>query len=1254
MNTTITDSTIAPDIQQNNEMKLGIKGFVYRDLYSPKRLKDLHILFNKEIEKEAPVLFNEFRQYADCHGEGMPAQIVSDLLVRMAPYVGSFIARLFNIEAEHQLQREIIKDELNTVFAFRSKLVLKVAAKFKNRNVDEFHIEKIFSEMDLLRQSAFGQEQQVEDLEKAISSVGAQLANMREHYQLLSDGKTDVDESINTKAESLRQNIERHSEAKQIFAKSLSLSAHSEFIESLLSYVETWVFVAQHDEQTKDWSCFKTAEKTDFEHLVEHEVNSRKGFNTWVCEEHEQKYRDGFSLTDPRYNERQVLYEVEHCIYCHERDTDSCSKGMRNKRSEEFKTNPLGETIIGCPLGEKISEMHVVKRQGDNIAALAMVIIDNPMCPDTGHRICNDCMRGCIYQKTKAVNIPQIETNVLTDVLFMPYGFEIYSLLTRWNPLNVKRPYALPYNGKNTLVVGMGPAGYTLSHYLLNEGFAVVGIDALKLEPLSKELTGSHGKLPKPIRDFNTLYEELDKRVLTGFGGVAEYGITVRWDKNFLKVIYLNLLRRQAFRCFGGVRFGGTLTVEDAWELGFDHVALASGAGKPTIINLKNNLIRGIRKASDFLMALQLSGASKSSTLANLQIRLPAGVIGGGLTAVDTTTEVLAYYPVQVEKILNRYEKLVECNGEEQVRAVYDKEELGILDEFLAHGRVVGEERKRAAKAGEKPNFIKLVKQWGGVTLFYRKGIKDSPAYRQNYEEIHEALKEGIELAEGMSPLEATEDQYGALQSVKFQKLSEKDGNWIDSGEEVNVALKSLFVAAGTSPNTIYQQEFPGTFKMDKKFFQRYEPKWTENNLPELIPTEDTLTPKIGKPAPFTSYQKDGKYVSFYGDNHPVYAGNVVKAMASAKDGYPYIVNLFKNEINKINTESQELRDAALGKFFKNIEQELLATIVEVNRLTPTIVEIVVHAPIQARKFQPGQFYRVQNYEYLSSIIEDTVLAAEGIALTGAWVDKEKGLISLIALEMGSSSRLCALWQPGDPVVVMGITGAPTEITNNKTVMLIAGGLGNAVQFSIGKALRAMGNRVIYFAGYKYATDVFKVSEIEAASDIIVWAVDSGAGVEAIKITRSQDKTFVGNILEAIEAYGKGELGKIDIPLLDVDHMIVIGSDRMMAAVKEARYNKLKDYFKPEHTAIGSINSPMQCMMKGVCAQCLCKHVDPKTGEEYFVYSCSNQDQELDRVDFTNLNARLRQNSVQEKLSSMWLEHILSLINTGKPKLQMK
>ena len=198
--------------------------------------------------------------------------------------------------------------------------------------------------------------------------------------------------------------------------------------------------------------------------------------------------------------------------------------------------------------------------------------------------------------------------------------------------------------------------------------------------------------------------------------------LRVRWDKNFLYVIYLNLLRNRNFKCFGGVRFGGTLTIEDAWQLGFDHIALATGAGKPTIIGMRNNLTRGVRKASDFLMALQLTGAAKRDSLANLQIRLPAGIIGGGLTAIDTTTEVMAYYPVQVEKILQRYESMQVVFGEEKILAAFDEEERLILEEFLCHGRAIRKERKRAGNANEVADFRPLIEQWGGVTLFLSQG----------------------------------------------------------------------------------------------------------------------------------------------------------------------------------------------------------------------------------------------------------------------------------------------------------------------------------------------------------------------------------------------------------------------------------------------------------------------------------------------------------------------------------------------------
>ena len=232
--------------------------------------------------------------------------------------------------------------------------------------------------------------------------------------------------------------------------------------------------------------------------------------------------------------------------------------------------------------------------------------------------------------------------------------------------------------------------------------------------------------------------------------------------------------------------------------------------------------------------------------------------------------------------------------------------------------------------------------------------------------------------------------------------------------------------------------------------------------------------------------------------------------------------------------------------------EELVPRVHAVNRLTPTIVEVVVHAPAQARAFRPGQFYRLQNYEMLAPRVSEagvggTVLAMEGLAMTGAWTDPERGLVSVIVLEMGGSSDICALLKPGEPVVLMGPTGSPTEIVEGGTVALVGGGLGNAVLFSIGAAMRAAGSRVVYFAGYKQVRDRYKVAEIERAADVIVWCCDEAPGFVP---TRPEDRSFVGNIVQGMVEFGA------EVGLADADRMIVIGSDRMMQAVGAARHGR--------------------------------------------------------------------------------------------------
>jgi NADPH-dependent glutamate synthase beta subunit-like oxidoreductase/NAD(P)H-flavin reductase len=1249
-------------VDSHRDIPLG-RGYRYRDLHDVERLRQLDADFRSALAAADPSLSGRFEAYRA--GAELPRPADGDLLIAVARHLSVFLAELFALAPARAVLRDAASRE-QPIFRLRDFISRRAIKKYGPGTVDAGEAAILDARMypvlaALGHSPAEGNGPSSPDQELAVGRAVSALLDLESGLASTSAAP----ETLQT-LRHLRAELHPDQAAGQPDAVAHDPTNDLTFLRGLLDLFERWAALHHHEpaaqKRVAGWVAFRLPHKLDYGALVPLRRPRPELREAMVAHDEHQRGRIGFQLTDPRMTAREVLAEVDYCLYCHERRKDSCSHGLTEKDGS-VKRNPLGIPLKGCPLRERISEMHVLRKEGDSLAALAVVVIDNPMLPGTGHRICNDCMKACIFQKQDPVNIPQVETGVLTDVLSLRHGFEIYSLLTRWNPLNRARPYALPYNGKNVLVVGLGPAGYTLSHHLANEGFGVVAVDGLKLEPLPADLIGGDAWPPRPIPHWHEIAVPLDQRVLSGFGGVAEYGITVRWDKNFLLAIYLGLARRRNFRAYGGIRFGGTFDVEEAWAFGFHHIAIAAGAGKPTIIDVKNNLIPGVRKASDFLMALQLTGGFKQDTLANLQVRLPALVVGGGLTGIDTTTELAAYYPLQVEKFLGRWEALAAELGEDQLSQMYSGPEAEVASEFLAHGRAVRAERARAAAAGQPPELARLVAEWGGVSLVYRRIMQDSPAYRLNHEEVTKFLEEGVSFIENLVPRECEPDARGTLQAVIFERMAEGEGQMRPTGQLVRLPARTLLVAAGTSPNVIYEREHPGTFEIDAR--ARAFRSFRAVRAPAGDPGNGDgngngrggqsrfhLEPVgSGEVAFFTSYSRAGRFITHYGDNHPVYAGSVVKAMASAKDGYPHVVALFEQEIRSLVPGEQPAREDAWEAFVAGLDRDLRPTVHEVIRLTPTIVEVVVAAPAAVRRFQPGQFFRLQNYETLSPLVagadvsgSSTRLQMEGLALTGASVDTARGLVSLIVLEMGSSSRLCARLRPGEPVVLMGPTGSPTEIPRGEAVALCGGGLGNAVLFSIARAMRESGCRVLYFAGYRKREDMYKLEEIEAATDQVIWSVDGG---DLPLARRPQDHLFRGNIVEAMLAHARGDLGPQLVPLSDCSRIIAIGSDRMMAAVARARHGPLRPYLRPDHVAIASINSPMQCMMKEVCAQCLQRQIDPRTGKETFVFSCFNQDQPQDTVDWEHLRERLGQNTVQEKLSDLWTRRLMARLDDG-------
>ncbi len=1079
----------------------------FDDFYKINGLKKLDQKFDEFLSANNSPVIQEFallKQKASHFSKHNQSRILIDV----AKILEDFLSELFDIKEENFELRKKYED-LQKIYFVRREFVQRVVAKKFCEAPSELDLSRVCEEIGII-------EKEVDEIEKQLAE---KIFNLLKKEKNLSE-----------------------SEQKQL--------------ELLTLYTASALYDSNTKSFHKTGALFILPQKIDHQNLTSNQSNSAYT-------------RNGFDLTDKGFSLNRILAETHYCIFCHKQEKDSCRKGLHEKGVTEFKKDPLGIELHGCPLEEKISEMNLLKSEGFSIAALAMAVIDNPMIAGTGHRICNDCMKSCIFQKQDPVDIPQVETRVLKDVLSLPYGFEIYSLLTRWNPLNLES--SLPKNptGKKILVAGLGPAGYTLAHYLLNEGHDVVAIDGLKIEPLNQEISGidefGNRQEFRPIKFLDEIYEPLSKRLIQGFGGVAEYGITVRFDKNFLKVIRLLLERRSNFRMFGGIRFGSSITDKIAFEYyGFDHIALCIGAGRPHIINFKNNFAKGIRLASDFLMSLQLTGSFKEELFTNLQIRMPIVVIGGGLTAVDTACEASAYYIVQIKK----FAKKVAIIGKGKVFLELNEEEKIIAEEFLQHAYEL-----------ETIGSQALLKKYGGVKILYRKKIQDSPSYRLNHQELTKAFGEGVEFIENIIPIAAEIDEFNHVKALQCEN-------------QRVFRCGSLLVAAGTSPNISPVLEDGLDFKLDGKYFSSITPG-------SVITKIDPISKKA---------------VSFFGDLHPSFEGNVVKAISSAKRGYKDITEVLKNSSNK-----------NLGEFFTKITSDFLVQIEKIERLSDHVVQIFVRAPLLAKQTKIGHIFRLQNYHIFAKKMGDQLAVMEGVAVTAISVDRPKGIISCIVVETGGSTSLIKNFKVGEPCVFMGPSGNPTEIPQNEIVVLIGGGRGNQPITAIARECKTSGCKVILFAGYKNNSFVVSQKEMEDSCDILVYAFEEV--VQNFKLNRSQDQYFQGKVTDVLKDYFTKNPQKID-------RIFTIGNDRMMDEIAKLRHKNLVESISMAPIAITSLNAPMQCMMKGVCSQCLQKRTNEK-GEEEFFYACANQDQNMDRLDFQHLHNRCEQNSLAEKVSRM-------------------
>jgi hypothetical protein len=426
------------------------------------------------------------------------------------------------------------------------------------------------------------------------------------------------------------------------------------------------------------------------------------------------------------------------------------------------------------------------------------------------------------------------------------------------------------------------------------------------------------------------------------------------------------------------------------------------------------------------------------------------------------------------------------------------------------------------------------------VRIIYRADITNAPSYAMNHEEIEKALEEGVIFEPNLVPLRIEKDDAGQVK-----------GLWGKRGDiEEFLPARCIIMAVGTHH--------------------------------ELL----------------------SEIHASFGDANPAYAGSVVKAIASAKNGYKAISHDLKSKPPLLKVELSGL---------------LTAKVVAVSRLAKNLVQIEIMASLAAAAFQPGQFYRLQNFESLTPIMNDTRLAMEALALTPVKVDKVSGIITFVIVEIGCSSLLVQHLKPGELISLMGPTGTPTELPANKNILLVGGGHFNLALIHLTEALKEKGNTVHWVAGYRSSVDRTHVEDIENAAHKMWWYYAEAASGEQ-----------QGNAIDGLHYLKNKNI------LPSIDWLFVMGSTLMQEAIAKELV-QLKNLLNPALKTIANINIPMQCMMQGICGQCLI------VNENGSKFCCKNQEISIQEMPFDTLQNRSKQNSLLEKISRLWLNHITAI-----------
>ena len=185
--------------------------------------------------------------------------------------------------------------------------------------------------------------------------------------------------------------------------------------------------------------------------------------------------------------------------------------------------------------------------------------------------------------------------------------------------------------------------------------------------------------------------------------------------------------------------------------------------------------------------------------------------------------------------------------------------------------------------------------------------------------------------------------------------------------------------------------------------------------------------------------------------------------------------------------------------------------IVKKERLNDVVELMEVHAPMVARKCEPGQFIILR-------VGED----GERIPLTIADYDREAETITIIYQIVGFSTRQLAKLNEGDEITdFVGPLGVPTDLHKSNHVVGIAGGVGSAPLYPQLKKLAEMGVDVDVIIGGREAQYVLWADKFKAfCKNVYVMTDDGSLGEKGFGTVKLQELIDSGDPIDEVIAIG--------------------------------------------------------------------------------------------------------------------------------------